>query len=183
MAFRVLKVTRAAPTACACARRRGDSPGAPVRAALTVRACRRDADKCNRVCKGKSRTSRRNEHRVDNAVFTTDIVRRAMRQPMFAHVTYAMLGCPPAEIASLHHVHQLQGWIHQHELPCNLRSVQMRRVAQVFALFRAHRSPLARLRVRGAHTHLWSRPSTRTPSTPSTPSTCTSASCASSTAA
>jgi len=92
------------------------------------------ADKCNRVCKGKSRTSRRGERRVDHAVFTADVVRRAMRQPMLAHVTYAMLGCPRADIASLHHVHQLQRWICQHELPCNLRSAQMRRVSQVRAL-------------------------------------------------
>jgi len=57
-----------------------------------------------------------------------------MRQPVLAHVTYAMLGNPQADIATLHHIHQLQRWVCQHELPCNLRSMQMRKVSKVRAL-------------------------------------------------
>ena len=53
-----------------------------------------------------------------------------MRQPVLAHVTYAMIGSPQTDIATLHHIHQLQRWVCQHELPCNLRSMQMRKVSK-----------------------------------------------------
>ena len=69
------------------------------------------ADKCNRVCKGKSRNAKRSDRRIDRAVFTEDVVRSAMRRPMLAHVSYAMLGDAAGDVTALHHIHQLQRWV------------------------------------------------------------------------
>lgn len=85
-------------------------------------------DKCNRVCKGKSRNNKRGERRAETSIIDIDTVKDAIRRPVIAHVMYGMMLCPGTPIAVFQRVRLVQSWVKLHDLPCNIREEQFRMV-------------------------------------------------------
>jgi len=82
-------------------------------------------DKCNRVCKGKSRNQPRSLRKLRAASLSIDVVREAIRTPVLAHAAYFMFASPGMDLRRAHRIQQIHAAVRIHELPANLRSGQL----------------------------------------------------------
>ena len=89
-------------------------------------------DKCNRVCKGKSRSTASVAARSDNTVISSSIVALALRTPLLSHISYTMLATPSIGIVEATQIKVLHEYIGLHSLPSNIRHAQIAKIKNVF---------------------------------------------------
>jgi len=88
-------------------------------------------DKCNRVCKGKSRSSSAAAPRSAAAPLLPDVVALALRTPVLAHISYTVLAHPALSIAEAHRVKTVHDYVGLHELPSNIRRAQIAKIRKI----------------------------------------------------
>lgn len=83
-------------------------------------------DKCNRVCKGKSRNSMRNADRKTEIIqFTPSVIQHAMKIPKISHVAYSLKFDANCDLFLSYQCKQIQSWITLHSLPKNITQKQV----------------------------------------------------------
>jgi len=74
-----------------------------VKAQITI-------DKCNRVCKGKSRTQPRTHCKQRQVVLSTPLVRQALGMPVLAHAPYFLFSDPAMPLQRAHAIREIHSW-------------------------------------------------------------------------
>jgi len=88
-------------------------------------------DKCNRVCKGKSRSHGVPVARPSTQTFGNSVQLQALRTPAFAHICYAMLATPCLKLPGAYRIKQIHDFIGLYQLPYNIRHAQLTKIKNI----------------------------------------------------
>ena len=88
-------------------------------------------DKCNRVCKGKSRSSACVLSRPDTTPISSSIISLALKTPVLSHISYTMLANPSIGIVDANKIKVLHEYIGLHDLPSNIRQAQIATIKNI----------------------------------------------------
>jgi len=88
-------------------------------------------DKCNRVCKGKSRNQPRHCKKHRSIVISSDVIAQAISKPFLPHVSYVKFANVHIDLRNAHEIIQIQSWVSIFELPRNIRKTQLQIVSKI----------------------------------------------------